>query len=45
MVSLDGNVDWVCLGGNVVVGDCMGGKFVLGENVVVGVALVGNVAV
>ena len=29
--SLDGNVDWVCLGCNVVVGDCIGGNFVPGE--------------
>ena len=43
--SLGGNVDWVCLGCNVVVGDCIGGNFVLGEKVVVEVAVVGNVAV
>ena len=36
VVSLGVDVDWVCLGGNVVVGNCIGGNFVLGENVVVG---------
>ena len=41
--SLGGNVDWVCLGCDVVVGDCIGGKKV--EKVVVEVAVVGNVAV
>ena len=43
--SLGGNVDWVCLGCDVVVGDCIGGNFVPGEKVVVEVAVVGNVAV
>ena len=45
MVSFGGHEDWVRLSGNVVVGGCIGGNFVLGENVVVGVAVVGNVAV
>ena len=44
--SLGGNVDWVCLGCDVVaVGDCIGGNFVPGEKVLVEVAVVGNVAV
>ena len=43
--SLGGNVDWVCLGCDVVVGDCIGGNFVPGEKVVVEVDVVGNVAV
>ena len=37
--SLGGNVDWVCLGCDVVVGDCIGGNFVPGEKVVVEVLL------
>ena len=43
--SLGGSVDWVCLGCDVVVGDCIEGNFVPGEKVVVEVAVVGNVAV
>ena len=39
------NVDWVCLGCDVVVGDCIGGNFVPGEKVVVEVDVVGNVTV
>ena len=45
VVSLGGNVDWVCLVGNIVVRDCIGSNFVLAENAVVGVTVVGNVAV
>ena len=41
VVSLGGNVDCVCD----VVGDCIGSNFVLGENAVAGVTVVGNVAV
>ena len=29
VVSLGGNVDWICLVGNGVVGNCIGGNFVL----------------
>ena len=43
--SLGSNVDWVCLGCDVVVGDCIGGNFVPDEKVVVEVAVVGNVTV
>ena len=46
MVLLGGNVvDWVSLGGNDVVRDCMDDNFALAGNVVFGVAVVGNVTV
>ena len=46
LVSLVGNVaDWVSLGGNDVVRDCMGDSFALGGNLVFGVAFVVNVTV
>ena len=46
VVRLSGKVvNWVSLGGNYVVRDCMGDNFALGGNVVFGVAVVISVTV
>ena len=46
VVSLGGNVvDWVSLGDNDVVKDCIGDSFALGGNLVFGVTFVVNVTV